>query len=71
MIQQIIGKLFTREQKSYYLRTLARELGCDAGTAFEFLQQLARLDLVRQDGLRFTANSSHLLYPVLCAKQSH
>ena len=67
---EILRLLFTPDAPTFYLRKLAREAGLSAPVIHRELQSLLELELVRQnsDGNRvnFSANTGHLLYPVLC-----
>ena len=67
---EILKKLFTGENRSFYLREFARATGISAPLLSRELRNLAVMGLVSaaEDGNRinFTANKEHVLYPVLC-----
>lgn len=67
---KILGKLFKRENPSFYLRRLAREIGLSAPVVHRELKNLVETGLVLQntDGNRinFSANPEHPLFSVLC-----
>lgn len=67
---EILKKLFTGDERSFYLREFARITGISAPLLSHELRNLALMGLVliAEDGNRinFTANKTHALYPVLC-----
>lgn len=67
---EILKKLFTGDDRIFYLREFARKTGVSAPLLSRELRNLESMGLilVTEDGNRinFTANKEHVLYPVLC-----
>lgn len=67
---EILKKLFTGDNRCFYLRELSRVTGISAPLLSRELRNLAAMGLIliTEDGNRinFTANKEHVLYSVLC-----